>query len=65
MWWVRLTARSPLTGRVTEDVIRIPGDTAHDLLYNGEFKWKHMDDMLTRGTLLRIDIDYKSNNGWG
>lgn len=64
MWWVRLTARSPLSGRVTEDVIRIPGSRAHDLLYNGEYKWTHLEKMMERGTLLKIEIDYKSENGW-
>lgn len=62
MWFVRMTARSPLSGRVTESIIRIPGDTSHELLYNGEFKWKHMDAMLERGTLLKIEIDYKAVN---
>lgn len=62
MWFIRLTARSPLSGRVTEDVVRIPGDRAVDLMENGEFRWKHLDAMLERGTLLKIEIDYKDVN---
>lgn len=65
MWFVRLTARSSLSGRVTEQVIRISGDRAEDLLQNGDYKWKHLDAMLDRGTLLKIEIDYKTTNGWG
>lgn len=63
MWFVRMTARSSLSGRVNESVIRIPGDRAEDLLNNGEFKWKHMDAMMQRGTLLKIEIDYKPTDG--
>lgn len=65
MWIVKLTARSSISGRVGETVVRIPGSRAHDLLYNEQFKWKHLDQMLKRGSLLRVDIDFKQENGWG
>lgn len=63
MWFVRLTAKSSLSGRVDEDVFSIPGDTAHELLYDGQYKWTHLDAMLERGTLLKIEIDYKPTDG--
>lgn len=66
MWLVKLTVRSPLSGRVGETEVRVPGDDADDLLFNQDFKWKHLDAMLNRGTLLRVDIDFRpsSTNGW-
>lgn len=58
MWLVRLTAQSKHLGE-SEFVYSIPGDSADDLLFNGEFKWKHIEAMLERGSVSKVEVDFK------
>lgn len=62
-WIVRLTAREQLTGSVGEHIVRVEGDRAHDLLNGPEFKWKHLEKMMERGSLLKVEIDYRPTDG--
>lgn len=64
-WLVTLTARQANTGEIREHMVRVPGDTAHDLLHGPDYKWKHLEKMLERGSLVRVAIDYCPSNGPG
>jgi hypothetical protein len=57
-WFVKLTARSN-SGQIGEEFVRVDGDRVEDLLYNDSYKWKNLSKMLDRGTLIRVDIDFK------
>jgi hypothetical protein len=59
MWIVKLTAKSGLTGKRSEHLVTIRSNSVEDLLTNDDFRWKVLERLMDKGTLLRVDVDFK------
>lgn len=62
-WFVRMVSRDGISGERREHVVRVPGDSALDFLDNDEYRWKVLERMMDKGSLIRVDIDYRPSNG--
>jgi hypothetical protein len=59
MWLVKLTAKEGTTGKLSEHLVTIRSNRVEDLMTNDEFRWKILDRLMEKGTLVRVDVDFK------
>lgn len=60
MWRVTLTGRDH-KGQDYEHVVRIFSNRWQDLIENEHFRWEMLDELLKRGSLKRVHVDFRPN----